>query len=103
MFQNSPEANIHYEAGSLWIKQDQIKLIKGSIVTLQALLTLILVTSHCMTSPMFPLISLLQDGEMMEMGMEGAEAMAGAMDAADMTAMGEYIYMFAFKEKMDVK
>ena len=52
-----------------------------------------------MTSPMFPLISLLQDGEMMEMGMEGAEAMAGAMDAADMTAMGEYIYIFAFKEK----
>ena len=48
---------------------------------------------------MFPLISLLQDGEMMEMGMEGAEAMAGAMDAADMTAMGEYIYMFVFKEK----
>ena len=33
------------------------------------------------------------------MGMEGAEAMAGAMDAADMTAMGEYIYMFVFKEK----
>ena len=57
-----------------------------------------------MTSPMFPLISLLQDGEMMEMGMEGAEAMAGAMDAADMTAMGEYIYIFAFKEKkLDLK
>ena len=50
--------------------------------------TLSLLLTHCLASPLGPLVNLLQDDMMGEMMEAGAMA-GGAMDMADMTAMGE--------------